>query len=179
MNEAIAYRPLCREELCQALFAQFTRRQVVTDCWRREGERWVIKSDPFVDDWSTADYQTLVDCLQRTLALGGWVYGAFCGGSLKGFASVEAARFGSQGQYLDLTSLHVSAELRGQGIGSALFGAAKAWARSQGAKKLYISSHSAVETQAFYRAMGCVDAEEYQPVHTEAEPFDRQLECLL
>ncbi len=55
----------------------------------------------------------------------------------------------------------------------------KNWAKKKGGKKLYISAHSAVETQAFYQMMGCVDAEEYDPHHVEAEPFDRQLECIL
>ena len=45
------------------------------------------------------------------------------------------------------------------------------------AKKLYISAHSAVESQAFYKAMGCVEAEEYNAEHVEKEPYDCQLEC--
>ena len=32
----------------------------------------------------------------------------------------------------------------------------KEWAKQKGAKKLYISAHSAVESQAFYKSMGCV-----------------------
>ena len=44
---------------------------------------------------------------------------------------------------------------------------------------LYISAHSAVESQAFYKKMGCVEAEEYDPAHTAAEPCDCQLEYLL
>lgn len=69
--------------------------------------------------------------------------------------------------------------MRGQGIGKCLFAAAKEWAKENGAKKLYISAHSAVESQAFYRAMGCVEAEVYHQKHVEAEPYDCQLECLL
>ena len=30
----------------------------------------------------------------------------------------------------------------------------KEWAKQKGAKKLYISAHSAVESQAFYKSMG-------------------------
>ena len=43
--------------------------------------------------------------------------------------------------------------------------------------KLYISAHSAVESQAFYKAMGCVEAEVYHQGHVEEEPYDCQLEC--
>ena len=46
-----------------------------------------------------------------------------------------------------------------------------------GRKPLYISAHSSVESQAFYKApMGCVEAREYQAFHVEKEPCDCQLE---
>lgn len=175
----IQYRSLTPEELCRELFRSFVRRQAVTKCRRREGGEWVVKDDPFIDDWSEADYQTLISCLSNTLATGGIVYAAFVNGALKGFASVESGLFGGAQRYLDLTSIHVSEELRGTGIGATLFRLAKAWARGQGAAKLYISAHSAVESQAFYAKMGCVEAEAYHQPHVDAEPFDCQLECAL
>ena len=92
---------------------------------------------------------------------------------------MESERFGSENQYLDLTSIHISEDMRRKGIGKALFLAAGRWAGEQGAKKLYISAHSAVESQAFYRAMGCVEAAEYQRAHVEAEPYDCQLEYVI
>ena len=92
---------------------------------------------------------------------------------------MEGRPLGKAGNYRDLSSLHVSEECRGMGIGRALFEAAADWSRNQGGEKLYISGHSAVETQAFYRAMGCVEAQEYDPVHTAAEPYDCQLEFAL
>ena len=69
--------------------------------------------------------------------------------------------------------------MRVKGIGAALFPSARDWARAHGGRKLYISAHSAVESQAFYRKMGCVEAQEYNRKHGEAEPFDCQLECVL
>ena len=86
---------------------------------------------------------------------------------------------GSRAQYMDLSHLYVSQELRGRGIGARLFSLAKQFARGHEAEKLYLSAHSAVESQAFYRAMGCVEAEEYDPAHVKAEPYDCQLECRL
>ena len=178
-SAGITYRALTEAEISRELFAGFVRRQVVTDCWRREDGRWVIRSDPFTDDWSEEDYGVLVSCLKHTVQTGGFVYAAFCGGVLKGFVSVEAGLFGGEERYLDLSSLHVSEELRGQGIGTALFSAAREWAARHGAGKLYLSTHSAVETQAFYRRMGCVEARRPHPGHVEREPFDCQLECRL
>lgn len=175
----VQYRALAGDELCRELFRDFIRRQAVTKCWRRERGQWLVRDDPFVDDWSEADYQTLISCLQNTAAAGGVVYGAFADGALKGFASVEPDLFGGEHRYLDLSSIHVSQDLRGSGIGRALFGLAKEWAGAHGAGKLYISAHSAVESQAFYHKMGCVEAELYHQGHVDAEPFDCQLECPL
>lgn len=36
-----------------------------------------------------------------------------------------------------------------------------------------------VESQAFYKRMGCVEAAEYDRAHIEKEPCDCQLECAL
>ena len=177
--DAVEYRMIKLEELSRELFRSFQRRQVVNLCWRREAGRWVIREAPFLDQWSESDYHFLTDCLRNTIRQGGVVYGAFLAGQLKGFVSVEGPHMGSRGQYRDLTSLHVSEELRGRGIGRRLFTFAADWAKNQGAERLYLSSHSAVETQAFYQAMGCREAEEYNWEHVEKEPFDCQLEYLL
>ena len=173
------YRELVLDELNRELFRAFIRRQDVTKCWRKENGRWIIRDAPFIDDWGDEEYQILVKCLKNTIATGGFVYAAFDGGRLKGFASVEPALFGGGQKYLDLSCIHVSEDMRGKGIGKVLFCAAKAWAKEHGARKLYISAHSAVETQAFYKAMGCVEAEVYHQEHVEWEPYDCQLECVL
>lgn len=92
---------------------------------------------------------------------------------------MESEFFGGEEKYLDLTSIHVSEDVRGKGIGRRLFSAAKKWAEEKGAKKLYISAHSAVESQSFYKAMRCREAKVYHRQHVEAEPYDCQLECPL
>lgn len=173
---AAEYRSIGTEEICRELFRDFTRRQEVTKCWRRDGDAWTVRDVPFTDDWSEEDYKTLVSRLKKTAASGGLVYGAFCHGKLTGFAAVEPEFFGGEHRYLDLSFLHVSQDYRGQGIGTELFQAAREWAGRKGAKKLYISAHSAVETQAFYRRMGCGEAQAYHPGHVLEEPFDCQLE---
>lgn len=172
----IQYRELRSEEICPELFGDFIRHQAVTKCRRRENGVWIIKDAPFIDDWSKEDYRTLTACLKHTVETNGFVYAAFYDGKLKGFVSVESALFGGGQKYLDLSSIHVSEEMRGNGIGSVLFLAAKEWAKNHGASKLYISSHPAVESQNFYAKMGCVEAEVYHQGHVEAEPYDCQLE---
>ncbi len=177
MTTYITYRRIVSEEIAPALFGEFDRRQTVTKCWRKIGGEWVIRDDPFIDDWSAEEYVYLCECLKKTVSDGGFVYGAFKDGVLKGFVSVENGIFGGEHRYMDLSSIHVSQELRGCGIGTALFLAAKAWAKEHGAKKLYISAHSAVESQAFYKKMSCVEAMLYNKEHVEKEPFDCQLEA--
>ena len=134
----IRYRNICEAEINRKLFSDFIRRQVVAKCWRKENGEWKIKDIPFVDDWSEENYATLVSCLKNTVLTGGFVYGAFCDGKLKGFVSVEPALFGGEQKYLDLSSIHVSQDMRGQGIGKVLFLAAKEWAKKKGAGTLYI-----------------------------------------
>lgn len=169
-------RKILAWELDIPLFSDFHRHQVVNQCWRKVNGEWIVIKNPFNEDWGEEDYKYLVACLQNTIVTGGVVYGAFLDGKLKGFASVENTFFGSSQQYLELSSIHVSEDCRGCGIGRKLMEAAKAWAKLQGAQKLYISAHSAVESQAFYRAMGCREAEEYNPASVEKEPCDCQLE---
>lgn len=173
------YRHLIEAEITIDLFAHFQRHQEVKRCWRKIEGRWVLIDHPFVEDWSREDYAFLVECLQNTLRTGGGVMGAFQAGLLKGFASVETKPLGSRGQYLQLSALHVSSDCRGAGVGRVLFGMAAEKARALGAEKLYISGHSAEETQAFYHAMGCQEAEEYDGALYAAEPCDCHLEFIL
>ena len=173
------YRSLQEHEINRELFRDFIRRQVVTKCWRKEKGEWVIKDAPFIDDWTEQDYQVLIECLKGTAASGGLVYGAFYEGRLKGFIAVLPEIFGGENKYIDLAAIHVSQDMRGTGIGTVLFKEAKRWAKEKGAEKLYISAHSAVESQAFYKRMGCVEAAWYKKEHVEEESFDCQLEVKL
>lgn len=175
----ISYDILSESRIERSLFQHFVRRQEVTRCWRKEAGGWRLKDIAFVDDWKEAEYEFLVKCLKHTVSTGGFVFGGFAEGRLVGFASVENKHFGSRNQYVQLSCIHVSCESRGQGIGKGLFQCVCAAGRKLGAEKLYISAHSAEETQAFYHAMGCVEAKEYDKELSEAEPCDCQLEFVL
>ena len=173
------YRQLKENEINAGLLDGFIRRQVVTKCLRRENGAWIAKNAPFIDDWTQRDREWIAAELKNLAGRGGLVYAAYCGGKLAGFASVSAETLGESGEYLELTNIHVTEAMRGRGIGRALFYAAAEWAKAHGAKKLYISAHSSVESQAFYRSLGCKEAEIYSTRHIEAEPFDIQMEYRL
>ena len=175
----LIYRAVESDELCIELFAHFDRYQKVTHCWRKEDGRWVIKPVAFTEQWGEKEYRSLALDLQNTLKNGGVVFGVFADGQLKGFSEVTAEPLGPEKEYLELSSLHVSYDFRRQGAGKKLLSLAADWARDKGAKKLYISAHSSVESQAFYRAVGCVDAVYPDAAHVEKEPCDCQLEYRL
>ncbi len=175
----IVYKVLCASDISPGFFDGFIRTQVVSDCYRKVNGEWIIKHEPFIDDWSPEEYDRLIAYLKNNVESGGYVSGAFIYGKLKGFVSVEPKLFGTRQEYLDLSNIHVSLDMRGQGIGKHLFGMAKSYAKSHGAAKLYISAHSAVESQAFYKAMGCTEAMEYNMKLVKMEPFDCQLEYVL
>lgn len=161
------------------LWSDFHRHQEVTKCWRKTDGKWVIIDNPFTEDWGEKEYEFFVKCLKNTVRTGGVVYGAFDDKKLVGFASAESTFFGEKYRYLELSCIHVTEERRGSGIGRRLFELISARAREMGAEKLYISAHSSVESQSFYRAVGCREAEEYSRYHAEKAPCDCQLEFVL
>lgn len=175
----MVYRALTPQDIHAQLLDGFVRRQEVTRCMRKIAGEWKAVDIAFVDDWDDADRAQRICRFGRMLSGGGYIAGAFIDGHLKGFAAVPSGRFGAQGQYMELKQLHVSREMRARGIGRALFAMAADFARAQGAQKLYISAHSAVQTQAFYRAMGCVEAQEVSQRHVDDEPCDCQMEFVL
>lgn len=175
----IIYKELTVKDISLSLFEFFDRTQIVTKCWRKINGEWLIKDIPFIDNWSESEYEEGVNYLRNLIISGGYAVGAFCDGKLKGFASVEADMFGTTADYLNLSNIHVSRDMRGQGIGRELFNLAKAWAKKRHAIKLYISAHSSVESQAFYKAMGCIEAVEYNQQLADKEPCDCQMEYVI
>ena len=173
----IIYEKLSANNFSVLSLDGFVRRQEVRECWRRVEGQWKLLPIAYVEDWTLEDRRRRAEDILRHVEAGDPVYGAWDQGSLVGFARLDPARFGSENQYVDLAQFHVSLPYRGRGIGGALFRLACQGARELGAERLYISAHSAVESQAFYKAMGCVEAEVYHQGHVEEEPYDCQLEC--
>lgn len=172
-------RPIGREEITPDLFHNFDRFQPVEQAWRQVDGRWEVGGVYYTDRWSDEKLKAICENWRRLLTSGGQVWGMFLDGRMKGFSAVAGRLAGSRKQYADMTSLHVSSDCRGMGLGRELFRKAAESGRELGAEKLYISAHSAVDSMAFYHAMGCVEAQEYDPYHVEEEPSDCQLEYVL
>ena len=156
----------------------FIRHQEVTECWRCVEGEWQLLPIAFTEDWDLKRLRDEAADLLRAIDEGSPVIGAFDGEQVVGFAQL-GERLGSWEQYIELVGYHVSAPYRGQGIGRRLFSAICDAARAAGADKLYISAHSSKESQAAYRALGCVPAQEADPVRMEKEPCDVQMEYIL
>lgn len=137
----INIRKLTESEICRGLFSDFVRRQQVSKVWRKTDGEWQIKDEPFTDDWDEEDWEYIVRCLKNTASTGGMVSGAFSDGKLKGFVSVEGAKFGSCNQYMDMFCLHVSSDMRRQGVAQSCF--APLWiSRAKAERKSCISRRS-------------------------------------
>ena len=67
----LTWRTLREQEIEPGLFRDFIRHQVVDLCLRRDAGGWAVRSCPFVDNWSQADYRFLCECLRRTVCTGG------------------------------------------------------------------------------------------------------------
>ena len=136
---------------------------------------WQMVPVVFTEDWDLLRLRAEADDILQAIAAGTPVVGTFDGDALVGFAQL-GERLGSRGQYIELVSYHVSAPYRGKGIGRRLFAVICDAARSLGAEKLYISAHSSRESQAAYRALGCVPAQEVDAMRAANEPCDVQME---
>lgn len=175
----IEYKVLSENDIEMSMFEGFNRFQEVNKCWRKIDKQWVLKDVVFTEKWGNKEFESLVDDLKKTVRSGGFVGGAFEGEKLVGFVSLENSFFGPRDAYLQLSSIHISYECRGQGVGKKLFEIACAKAKENNAKKLYISAHSSEETQAFYKSLGCIEAKYYNKALVDEEPYDCQLEFLL
>lgn len=147
----------------------FVRTQPVRRVWRRMDGHYQITEHPFTDDWPPERKRKKAAEL-RSDAL--TVFGAFDGETLIGFAGIRNQPVGNR---LILDTMHVSQPYRRSGIGRALFRQTEAEAIRRKAGELYISAESAVETVAFYQAMGAEFTDAAIPEMVEAEPLDVQM----
>ena len=170
----IVIRPVA-DDLGPDFLDGFVRHQQVTECWRQPDSGWRLVPCVFTEEWDAARLREEAAELLALSRAGKPAFVACAGECVVGFISL-GERLGSGRQYIDLRSFHTSQPWRGRGVGRLLFDAACAAARQAGAEKLYISAHSSRESQAAYRALGCVPAQEIDVEHAAAEPFDVQLE---
>lgn len=176
---SIEYLELTAENFNSSSLDGFIRRQKVTRCWRLYNGEYKIKPVKYVEDWNAEQLRVTAEKILTCVDKGGKAYGALLNREIIGFALISNELCGSKKQYAVLEELYVSAPHRNRGVGKKLFKLACDGARSLGAEKLYISAHSAKESIAAYKNLGCVFAEEINGFLAEKEPCDLQLEFIL
>lgn len=177
---SVSLQPVTCCSLADDWLDAFDRQQSTTRVLAMVEGKLVEREDHFENDWSPEARRDVIASLRRSIEKGGVVLGAQLGdpsGRLLGFANIEAEPFGPEAEYRELGYLHVDRRERGRGIGRLLFERCCDEARRLGARKMYIGAHPAVQTQAFYRSLGCVPASYvHRPIY-DREPRDIQLEC--
>jgi ribosomal protein S18 acetylase RimI-like enzyme len=176
----ICYRQLSSYDLSPDMLNHFNRYQKVDKLWMKKDGKLVLVDESYIENWDEAKKQKVISVnFTRIINTGGALLGAYDSDKLIGFCCFDGCRVGSRGQYLQLVYLHVSYEYRNKGIGRKLFALTSDNAKTRNVEKLYISANDSMETQAFYRSMGCVEAEEIISAIADAEPYDIQMEFLL
>ncbi|NLN44978.1 MAG: GNAT family N-acetyltransferase [Clostridiaceae bacterium] len=149
--------------------------QTIGRAWRLvDGQRELVEIQYEDPDFPNG-FEDHLARLRDTIRTGGLALGAFRGGKLVGFCTVDRRMFGDTARMVLLDQLFITRECRGQGTGRRLFQAAALVAKGWGADRLYICAGSAEETIAFYLAVGCEEAREIDPVLAASDPRDLQL----
>jgi len=170
MND-ITCRAMAAEDLHIHMMDSFDRHQEITHILRKNGRVKKLRK-PRVEDWPAGGKTNFVknwfipDVYKRQY-FGGEpkLFAAFRGDQVVAFANWRfmgkdhvylKAKKGRDGDYAMLDRLFVSRDCRRMGLGRQLFHLCAEAARAEGAHMMYISTEPAVETQAFYRSVGCV-----------------------
>jgi len=95
--------------------------------------------------------------LSRWVLLGARAHGRLIGGAAIAFSIPDQEIFEGREDLAILWDIRVSPEVRGQGVGAALFGAAEAKARARGFRALKVETQNInVGACRFYEQQGCV-----------------------
>ena len=157
----------------------FVRHQRVSECWRNVDGQWKLIPIEFEENWTVEQCQKIAADVALHMENDQTAIGAFDGEEVIGFITVSHNIFGNTAKYVELVCFQVSESYRGKKIGKTLFYKACEEAKRLGADKLYISAHSSKESQAAYKAIGCVHAKEINQKLAQEEPCDVQLEYVL
>lgn len=157
----------------------FVRHQHVSEGWRKVEGQWKLVPMEYEENWSVEQCREIVADMVSHMEKDRTTIGVFDGEEVIGFITVSHSIFGNTAKYVELVCFQVSEPYRGLGIGRALFYKACEEAGRLGADKLYISAHSSKESQAAYKALGCVYAKEINKKLAAEEPCDVQLEYVL
>lgn len=164
---------LSKENFGENSLDTYQRRQDVKKVYRKVNGAYKLVECPYTEDWDLARKRQVAGTISSDDYI---TYLAFDEESVVGFIGLKKSLTDG---YMILDMMHVSASVRGQGIGRRLFELGKETARKSRAKALYISACSSEETIAFYKAMGAVIIDSPIKEIADDEPYDLQMVCAL
>ncbi|XFA99025.1 GNAT family N-acetyltransferase [Candidatus Izemoplasma sp. B36] len=170
----IIYQNLKPKKIHEDLLDGFIRNQTTYRVKYLEDGVLKEKEDQFTENWNQSRLREISNGMKNIVLKGGKLIVAKKKGKVIGFACLENEMFNDG--YLNLDIIQVSKPYRRQGIGKQLFLLIEKEAKKLKAKKLYISGHPNIHTQAFYKKMGCVLAKQINQELYENEPLDIHLE---
>lgn len=156
----IIIKHLAAEDIQADMLSTFKHSQRITRKWVKIAGQWTFTGADDLREWDTDKRAWIAEYMHEQMSRGGAVVGAWCGDTLIGFCCVDGILRGTKSRYANLTMLFVDEDWHRCKIGKHLFAAVCDHARGLGASKLFISAIPALETVAFYQAMGCTDAME-------------------
>lgn len=165
----IEIRQLTADIFSEDMLDNYNRKHEVKKVWRGKNCEYVLTEQPYTEDWDLARKRSVARMIGRPDYI---TYIAQQDGRVVGFIGLKRTLVGKR---MILDMMHVSADLRGRGLGRKLFQMGIQEARQAGAEELYISACSSEETIAFYRAMGAELTDRPIPEIAEDEPFDLQM----
>lgn len=174
---SIVFKNTQKDLLKPGFLYGFDRYQVTTHVKYVNGGVLDVKENHFTEEWSKAKLDSITRFLKHTVSEGGVLITANDSDQIVGFACLQPNIFFKE--YINLPYFHITRSHRRKGIGKAMFERICEEARKLGAKKLYISSHPSLETQAFYENMGCVLTKRINRQLLSIEPLDIHLEKTL
>lgn len=176
MNK-ITYKKVALKNIDDHFMNGYIRFQETTHIYYEVDGSTKVRPEKFRDDWNQEKLIEVSRELKQTVKNGGVVYAAYDQKQIVGFATLDTSLFFNE--YMNMPFIHASKGYRRYKIGSYLFFLIAQEAYKQGAKKLYISSHPAVETQMFYKELLCEKAATVNQELLAKEPYDIQLEYTL
>jgi len=186
----ITVRAMAVEDLHIHMMDDFNRFQEITQIVRKNGRVKRLRR-PRVENMSGGEKEGFIKHLFIPAAYIRQfypghppVFAAFWDGQVVGFAKWrwikdQKLKKSKEKDFAILDLLFVSRECRRLGLGRQLFDLCAQAAKAEGAPVLYISTNPSVETQAFYKSMGCVKSKTDLGRVTRAPKHDIPLEYTL
>lgn len=170
------YRNLEKHEIEK--IKEINRDERVNYVYYHENGKLVLKKEDYGatnEWWQTEEVPHIIPRVEKIFDNNGLVYGIFKKNKLIGITAVENRFLKDHDKLMSLDILYVSNKVRGKRIGSKLLKKAKEFAKSKGAKGLYISATPSKHTVNFYFKNGAKLANDPNDRLFKREPEDIHL----